>query len=295
MLLHSSAAAQTPAVYVRANQIGYLPADVKIAVAFSHRPADDETFEVVEVPTGRTAFGPAPLSANYGAYANFAFNYQLDFTALKKKGRYRLRLTRSKEVSLPFTIGPNAYNTHHESLLGFMREQRCGYNPFLDEVCHRKDGRSAYGPMPESTYADVSGGWHDAADQLRYLLTSGNAVCRMLFAFEENKGKYRDDYNALGQKNANGIPDILDEAKWGLDWMLKMHPAAGQLFHQVGDDRDHISAASAQHGRMDDRPGDHRRPERRPGLRQHLHVSLRRVALGTRSVCGVPIGSCRVP
>jgi len=38
---------------------------------------------------------------------------------------------------------------------------------------------------------------------------------------------------------ANGIPDILDEAKWGLDWMLKMHPEPDLLFAQVADDRDH--------------------------------------------------------
>jgi endoglucanase len=233
-------AAQNDVVHIRANQIGYLPDDVKIAVAFSHRSPEHASFEVIDAATGKTVFGPTALSANHGAYANFEFNYTLDFTPLKKAGRYTLRLIGTRAESLPFSIGPNAYNTYHESLLDFMREQRCGYNPFLDEVCHKKDGRSAYGPMPDSTYVDVSGGWHDAADQLRYLLTSGNAVCRLLFAFEENKQKFRDEYNALGQHGANGIPDVLDEAKWGLDWMLKMHPAPDQLFHQVGDDRDHL-------------------------------------------------------
>jgi hypothetical protein len=98
-----------------------------------------------------------------------------------------------------------------------MRQQRCGYNPFLDIVCHKKDGRTAYGPMPDSTYLDVSGGWHDAGDYLRYLLTSSNATVRLLFSYREHRGKFRDEFNALGQKGANGIPDILDEAKWGLD------------------------------------------------------------------------------
>ncbi|MGE5315223.1 MAG: glycoside hydrolase family 9 protein [Acidobacteriota bacterium] len=227
-------------IYVRANQIGYLPDDVKIAVAFSHEPAEGRSFELVDIATNRVAFGPVKLPSNHGAYANFQYNYQLDFSSFKKEGRYKVRITGTSDESLPFALSKDAYNTHHESLLFFMREQRCGYNPFLDEVCHKKDGRTAYGPMPDSTYVDVSGGWHDAADQLRYLMTSGNAVCRMLFAYEENKGKYRDDYNALGQKGSNGIPDILDEAKWGLDWMLKMHPAPDQLFHQVADDRDHM-------------------------------------------------------
>ncbi|MDB6029521.1 MAG: glycoside hydrolase family 9, partial [Verrucomicrobiales bacterium] len=46
-------------------------------------------------------------------------------------------------------------------------------------------------------------------------------------------------FNALGQPGTNGIPDVLDEARWGLEWMLKLHPAPGQLYHQVADDRDH--------------------------------------------------------
>ena len=49
-----------------------------------------------------------------------------------------------------------------------------------------------------------------------------------------------DKVNALGQPYPNGIPDVLDEARWGLEWMLKLHPAPDQLYHQVADDRDHI-------------------------------------------------------
>jgi hypothetical protein len=43
----------------------------------------------------------------------------------------------------------------------------------------------------------------------------------------------------LGQPVPNGVPDLLDEAWWGLDWMLRLHPAPDQLYHQVADDRDH--------------------------------------------------------
>src|SRR5712664_2255331 len=48
-----------------------------------------------------------------------------------------------------------------------------------------------------------------------------------------------DRFNGLGQPGGNGIPDILDEARWGLEWMLKLHPVPDQLYHQVADDRDH--------------------------------------------------------
>jgi hypothetical protein len=48
-----------------------------------------------------------------------------------------------------------------------------------------------------------------------------------------------DRVDALGLPGTNGVPDILDEARWGLDWLLKLHPAPDQLYHQVADDRDH--------------------------------------------------------
>src|SRR4029079_3508525 len=53
------------------------------------------------------------------------------------------------------------------------------------------------------------------------------------------KAAFADHVNALSQPKPNGIPDLLDEARWGLDWMLRLHPTPDQLYHQVADDRDH--------------------------------------------------------
>ena len=86
--------------------------------------------------------------------------------------------------SFPFTIGAGVYAELPDELLEFMREQRCGYNPWLDAVCHDFDGRTAYGPLTNGAYLDARGGWHDAADLLKYLLTSGNATAQMLLAYE---------------------------------------------------------------------------------------------------------------
>lgn len=62
----------------------------------------------------------------------------------------------------------------------------------------------------------------------------------MMLAYELQRAKFGDFVDDLGRENRpNGIPDILDEAKWGLDWIHKLHPKADQLFHQVADDRDH--------------------------------------------------------
>jgi hypothetical protein len=130
-----------------------------------------------------------------------------------------------------------------------MRQQRCGYNPWLDVVCHPFDGRTAYGPLPAGTYVDARGGWHDAGDQLKYLITGSNATAQMLLAYflanqeapAANRGhpQLADRVNELGQPRPNGSPDLLDEARWGLDWMLRLHPAPDELYHQVADDRDH--------------------------------------------------------
>jgi hypothetical protein len=46
--------------------------------------------------------------------------------------------------------------------------------------------------------------------------------------------------DARGQAGANGVADVPDEARWGLDRMFKLHPAPGELYHQVADDRDHV-------------------------------------------------------
>ena len=146
-------------IHMRANQVGYLPEDDKIALAFSHQAFSNAQFEVIDAVSGTRVWGPQKVGNNAGAYGNFAHHYRLDFTALRQTGRFKLRIAGATYESLPFNIGPEAYAHHHELLLAYMRQQRCGYNPFLDEVCHQKDGRSMYGPMPDSTYLDASGGW----------------------------------------------------------------------------------------------------------------------------------------
>ncbi|HYW34127.1 MAG TPA: glycoside hydrolase family 9 protein [Balneolaceae bacterium] len=231
--------AQNSRIYVRVNQLGYLPNDDKIALAFSHQKHRIR-YAIVDAKTGKRVWGPAIIEKNGGSFGNFKFHYELDFSAFQKPGYYKVKILNGGPVSLPFHIGADIYTGMPSKILQYLRQQRCGYNPFLDQVGHMKDGRTMYGPMPDSTYINVTGGWHDAGDDLKYLMTSSNTVGRLLFSYRENPGVFRDSVDALGHPVPNGIPDVLDEAKWGLDWMLKMHPKPDQLFSQVGDDRDHI-------------------------------------------------------
>ncbi|HSE32797.1 MAG TPA: glycoside hydrolase family 9 protein [Pyrinomonadaceae bacterium] len=225
------------ASYIRINQAGYQQADTKIAIAFSKTPLTGD-FLVQNATTKQTLYrGPLREihASNWGG--KFPYFYQLDFSTFKQPGPTVLRLASGDVVSPQFTIGP--YKPYQNELLLFMRQQRCGYNPYLDMVCHMRDGRTVYGPMPDGTFIDASGGWHDAGDQLKYLITGSNATARMLVAYELAPNAFPDQVDALGHPRANGIPDVLDEAKWGLEWIHKLHPAPDQLFHQVADDRDH--------------------------------------------------------
>ena len=229
-------------VFIRANQVGYAEREPKTAVAFS-KSALPEKFSVVETVSQKVAFTgrTKPISGvTWGQFTNHA---DLDFSPLKKTGNYFIRCGHA--VSLPFAIGPRPLAALPDELLEFMREQRCGYNPWLGTNCHQLDGRTAYGPLTNGTPLDVTGGWHDAGDLLKYLLTSGNATAQMLLAYELNSrftncaSLFADRTDALGNPGTNGVPDVLDESRWGLDWMLKLHPAPDQLYHQVADDRDH--------------------------------------------------------
>lgn len=227
-------------VFLRLNQVGYLKTDNKIGIALSDIPITGE-FQVNDVVSGKEVFRGNMKQIIADNWGTFSFHYQLDFSEVKQPGRYFLSMKSGNAKSPEFGIGKkNSYKSYHEDLIGFMRQQRCGYNPFLDMVCHKRDGRTMYGPMPDSTFIDLSGGWHDAGDQLKYLITSSNATARMLKAYEMEPDKFADKVDDLGHLQPNGIPDVLDEAKWGLDWIHKMHYGPGQLFHQVADDRDHL-------------------------------------------------------
>jgi endoglucanase len=223
---------------VRINQLGYLPGARKAAVLMSR----DTTFhpsswEVRDALTGEVVFRSAKIRKDlpYGAFANML---GLDFSGLTTSGAYVVSVA---EVRSPaFRIAADVYDGTADFLLNYMRQQRCGYNPYLNDSCHARDGYIVYDPGRDSTYIDVVGGWHDASDYLQYVTTSANAVFQMLFAFEMNPTCFGDAFGANGRPGGNGIPDILDEARWGLEWLVKMNPSPRIMFNQIADDRDHM-------------------------------------------------------
>lgn len=221
--------------WIRVNQIGYLPDDIKVAVMIMEQPEDVKSFKVTNVATGKSV--KLKTIKHKGAQHPFGATARLDFSSIKTAGTYVVEAGSAK--SREFKIGKDVYAGANEVPLRYMRQQRCGFNPFLNDSCHTLDGRLVLSGKDDNKKVDVTGGWHDASDYLQYLTTSANAVYQMLFAYTKNPDVWGDEYLANGRPGKNGIPDILDEARWGLEWMVKMNPNDSTFYNQIADDRDH--------------------------------------------------------
>ncbi len=221
---------------IRINQLGYTPAGLKIAVLGCTEKIIAQNFSLINADNKNEMFS-APLGGDFGNYGPFNNTYRLDFSAFSKKGKYFIRV--DSIVSPVFAIDEKLYDGAAEFCLRYMRQQRSGFNPFLKDSCHTHDGYILYAPVADSTHINVVGGWHDASDYLQYSTTSANATYHLLAAYRDFPNVFTDKKLANGLDGKNNIADVLDEAKWGLDWLLKMHPKDDWLFNQIGDDRDH--------------------------------------------------------
>lgn len=236
LLLVASTALAQENQWIRVNQLGYQTKAIKVAVWCSNETTSITNFELVEKSSGKTVF-THPAGKSFGAYGPFKNTYRLHFTKYQKPGEYYLKA--GEAVSPSFKIGNEVYKGTADFCLFYMRQQRCGFNPFLMDSCHTHDGYTMYGPMPDSSYINVVGGWHDASDYLQYATTTANATWHLLAAYRDFPKVFSDTKIANGLNGSNGIADVLDEAKWGLDFLMKLHPQKDLMFNQVADDRDH--------------------------------------------------------
>lgn len=245
-----------PESWIRINLAGYKPQGTKVAVWGSKENVSIQGFEVVDKKSGSVVYKGKAGDA-YGAYGPFRQTYRLNFSAFTKPGSYFLRA--GTATSPEFRVAEDVYKGSADFAMKYMRQQRSGYNPYLKDSCHTDDGYTMYGPMPDTTHIDVSGGWHDATDYLQYSMTSANATYHLLAAYRDFPKSFADEHLANGLPGNNQIADVFDEARWGLDWLLKMHPRADWLFNQLADDRDHIGFRlpvndKANYGKGKERP-----------------------------------------
>jgi endoglucanase len=222
---------------IRINQLGYLPGSTKVAVFGAKSNIKVDSFSIRDAVTNREVYSSNKPESK-GKYGPFLCTYRLDFSGFNTPGRYYIVANRIK--SPVFRINDDVYDHTADFLLKYMRQQRCGYNPYLADSCHLDDGYILYNPEKTGQRINVTGGWHDATDYLQYTATSANAVYQLLFSYRENPEAFSDTHQANGLPGPNGIPDVIDEAKWGMDWLKKMNPSPTEFYNQIADDRDHV-------------------------------------------------------
>ena len=218
-------------VPVAVNQVGYKPADKKIVVVKSDS-SDDESFIICDLSTNETVYtgklGDKITDPGAGIDVR-----QGDFSDFAEAGDYYI--VTAEGASYPFKVSEDPYKDIYKEAVLMLYRQRCGMAVEGDAAgyaahaeCHLKDA-VVYGN--EDITKDVTGGWHDAGDYGRYVVSGAEAVADLMMAYRDYDIKDDD----LGiPESGNGIPDILDEARYELDWMLKMQDdETGGVYHKV--------------------------------------------------------------
>ena len=233
-----AAAAGVDSVVIRVNQVGYAPDAAKVAVLCAVGAADTggaRTF-IVRSQSGRAVVGPRAAKSN-GAFGPCTQTWRLDFSALRQGGRYTIEASPATPVAV--RVGREVYAGAADTLLYYMRQQRSGFNPFFRDSVHRLDGYVIDDSGHAVKFQPVSGGWADASDYLQYVATSATATYDLLMAYRDYPHAVADAFGANGLAGANGVSDVLDEARHGVDWLLRMFPADTEMYNQLADDRDH--------------------------------------------------------
>lgn len=218
------------------NQIGFLPDARKTVVVRSANPGG--VFTLVD-ESGKEVYNgtlsEAIDSVNAGETVYFG-----DFSDFTKEGTYTV-VSGDGESSYPFTIGKDVYDDLLKDSFRMLYLQRCGMEltqdlagDFAHPVCHQENA-VVYGSESSET-KEVGGGWHDAGDYGRYVVSGVETVIDLFLCYEDFPqiwdGKAGDQMDI--PESGNGIPDILDEAKYELDWLLKMQDeATGGVYHKV--------------------------------------------------------------
>jgi len=225
---------------IRVNQVGYRSDDAKIATLMSRKaalPAD--TRFTVEDADGKTVLKARIGKAGAGWNETFVATYQLDFSDLEKPGTYRLRIAGADpSLSPEFRVGNGAalYGPLADNAVAFYRAQRDGANVDPDILArkpsHLEDAKAkAFAPPRYKGYRlvekldpvggsrDVSGGWFDAGDYLKFVATAS----------------FVDTALYLAVRDRGAVPGLAEEAAFGSDWLMKMwDDDTRKLFYQVG-------------------------------------------------------------
>ena len=196
------------------------PADSKIAIVGSATRLAGKRFTVVD-PGGKTVLS-GKLTASPGTPAPWKFASRADLSKITTPGSYKVRVGRL--TSRAWVVKTGAQTAPILTMLQYFTTQSDGNEPAGGRgPAHLNDGIIANGPFQGQKF-DLTGGWMDAGDTLKFMNTTAYAAMALQAAARLDPA----DSAAL-----NNAADV------GIRWILKAHPAPGLFIGQVGDARDH--------------------------------------------------------
>jgi endoglucanase len=224
---------------VRVNQVGYLPGFAKIATVATKATAPVEWQLLDKAGKVRASGKTRPFGDDKSSGETVQ---QIDFSSFNAPGKgYKLKV--GKDASLPFDIGPDVYKRLKHDALAFFYLQRSGVPikmPYAGSKAYeRPAGHPGDKSVPCSKEAkcdyslDVSGGWYDAGDHGKYLVNGGFSVWALQNEYEalQKFGSTAGDFGD-GKLNIpegkNSRPDILDEARFGLEALMGLQVPPGK-------------------------------------------------------------------
>ncbi len=149
-----------------------------------------------------------------------------------KAGKYTLE---SPEGNRTLTVSAHAWQAVTNALIKGLYYQRCGCElkpehagVYAHPACHTAPATDW---EDRSVQRRVTGGWHDAGDYGKYVGPGAVTVGHLLYAWKLFPNGCSDDLNI--PETGNGVPDILNEARYELEWMLQMQRSDGAFHHKL--------------------------------------------------------------
>jgi len=217
---------------VLVNQLGYLPNSVKYVFVTN---SADSFF--VHNTSGQKLFSSGLQMYTLSDPSTGLTVYRGEFTEFSQPGEYFIT-TNTGDSSFVFNIDQNVYHESYKEAIKAFYYWRCGSlllgahaGPYLHAACHNGDG-FYHSTTGLTGFRLVKGGWHDAGDYGKYIVNAGITVGTMLMAYELFPEKFSHDDLNIPESN-NSVPDLLDEIRYELEWMLKMQNTDGGVFHKV--------------------------------------------------------------
>ena len=257
-IVASSAASSKAAAisaFIVVDQFGYLPSAKKIAVIRDPQTGYDanlsftpgNSYRLINLQNNEVVLSGTATAWNSGATYALAGDkaWWFDFSSVTTPGTYAV-LDVERDVRSPgFKIAADVYKpvlkqamrTFFYQRAGFAKQQPFAEAAWVDGASHigagqDKNARIYSDKNNAATEKDLSGGWYDAGDYNKYTNWHADYLITLLHAYIENPSAWTDDYNI--PESGNGIPDLIDEIKWGFDWLKKMQNSNGSVLSIMG-------------------------------------------------------------